>query len=198
VGGGLSWLEAHQSLRDHPKRDRLSELLFVGTVPDDVADLASIGVLLNLWWWAIDYARDGDLSKFSDLQVAKGCGYAGDPVLLVQALTDAGFIDKKPRRIHDWDEYGGTLIARRQRDAERKREVRKSAVRGTSAGHPRDGVSTDLPTYLKSFASQKTGQAPVDNSKLPMCATCGSQMQYNGDGSDRVHCTVCEPAAATP
>ena len=181
----MSWLEAHQSLRDHPKRDRLCELLFVGAVPDDVAELASIGVLLNLWWWAIDYARDGDLSKFSDRQIAKGCGYAGDPVLLVQSLTAAGFIDKKPRRIHDWEEYGGTLIAKKARDAARKRESRKHAVRGTSNGHPRDGAGTDLPTYIpKSFVSKGNGQKPVDNSRY--CPDDGATLQADG------HCPVCQ------
>ena len=191
----MSWLEAHQSLRDHPKKDRLAELLFNGSVTNDVADLASIGVLLNLWWWAIDYARDGDLSKFSDRQIAKGCGYSGDATLLVEALTAAGFVDKKPRRIHDWSEYGGTLIAKKERDAARKREARKRDVHGTSAGNPRDGAGTDLPTYIpKSFAAQKTGQKPVDNSKRPLCPKCEAEMTYNGDGSKTMHCPVCEVA----
>ena len=190
----MSWLEAHQSLRDHPKKDRLAELLFNGSVPNDVSDLASIGLLLSLWWWAIDYARDGDLTKFSDRQIAKGCGYVGDSTLLVQSLTDAGFIDKKPRRIHDWDEYGGTLIAKKARDAARKRESRKHAVRGTSAGHLRDGAGTDLPTYIKDLSSTKRKE-PVDNSKRSQhCQNCGAEMVFNGDGSAAVHCPVCPKA----
>jgi len=192
----MSWLEAHQSLRDHPKRDRLSELLFLGTVPDDVADLASIGILLNLWWWAIDYARDGDLTKFSDRQIAKGCGYVGDSTLLVQSLTDAGFIDKKPRRIHDWDEYGGTLIAKKARDAARKRESRKHAVHGTSGGHLRDGAGTDLPLKIK---SNLLHNRPVDNVRSRRArgnSTTSDAAAVHGsdNGNGQLACWRCERA----
>jgi hypothetical protein len=192
----VSWLESHQSLRDHPKKDRLAELLFNGSVQNDVADLAAVGILHCLWWWALDYAQDGDLAKFSDRQIAKGCGWTGDATLLVASLIDAGFVEKKPRRIHDWMEYGGTLIAKKARDAARKRESRKRDVQRTSVGSPRDGAGTDLPTYLpKSFAALKTGQVPVHNSKKPICPTCNAELCDDGDGSGNVHCPVC-PAEA--
>jgi len=135
----MSWLEAHQSLRDHPKKDRLAELLFNGSVPNDVSDLASVGLLLNLWWWAIDYAQDGDLSKFSDRQIAKGCGFTGDAKLLVESLTEARFIDRS-RHIHDWQEYAGRWIQRKEKDAERMRTMRDAYADGTIvAVRKRDG-----------------------------------------------------------
>jgi len=37
-----------------------------------------------------------------------------------------------------------------------------------------------------------------DTSPLPICVVCGSEMQYNGDGSDKVHCTVCTTAEVKP
>ena len=195
----MSWLESHQSLRDHPKKDRLAELLFNGMVTNDIADLAAIGILHCLWWWALDYAQDGDLTKFSDRQIAKGCGWNDDARLLVAALIDAGFVDKKPRRIHDWDAYAGRLLERREEARERSRNWRlstgkKSSKRIANAQSTHVVPPTDIPTYIpKIFATQKTALAPVHNSKLPLCATCGSQMQYNGDGSDRMHCTICPP-----
>jgi hypothetical protein len=195
----MSWLESHQSLRDHPKTRKLARR--VGGIQQ------AIGILHLLWWWCIDYARDGDLSRHDAEDIAIACAWDGEPAQIIRHLTECGFIDetKKGLRVHDWMDYGGTLIAKKARDAARKRAGRRpdlpvdnSAVHGTSTGRPRDGARTDLPTYIpKSFATQKTALAPVHNSKLPTCAICGAEMQYNGDGSDRVHCTVCEPAAAT-
>ena len=51
-----AWIESHQSLRDHPRKDQLAEELFVGRVPNDVANYAAVGILHYLWWWALDYA----------------------------------------------------------------------------------------------------------------------------------------------
>ena len=186
----MSWIEAHQALRDHPKKDRLAELLFNGSVPIDVSDLAAVGLLLNLWWWAVDYAKEGDLSNFSDRQIAKGCGWTGDSTLLVQSLIEAGFIDKKPRRIHDWDEYTGRLLERRERDRLRVKNWRKTGTKREPNADATHVVQGNRPTYLKSSASQ-SGQIPVDNSKRPLCAACDAEMAYDGDGSQNMHCPVC-------
>jgi len=162
----MAWLESHQALRDHPKKDRLAELLFNGTTANDVADMAAVGLLHHLWWWALDYAQDGDLTKFSDRQIAKGCGWTGDGTLLVESLIAAGFIDRKPRRIHDWYEYAGKLIERRAWNAERMRQTRAAHVRDTCE-------ATDLPTF------KKRARDPVDKSTNrdaragdPVCWRC--------------------------
>ena len=129
-----AWLKSHQALRYHPKKDRLAELLFNGTTPNDVADMAAVGLLHHLWWWALDYAQDGDLSKFSDRQIARACGWHGDATVLIGALVESGFVEKKPRRIHDWQQYGGAILTAKEQDAERKRAGRSK----TSGGHPAD------------------------------------------------------------
>ena len=118
-----NWIKSYQALRLHPKKDHLAELLFNGTTPNDVSDYAALGLLHALWWWTLEYAPDGDLSHFSDRQIARGCGWLGDPTALMQSLTAAGFVDQD-RSIHDWDEYGGLLIERRSRNAEYMRKAR--------------------------------------------------------------------------
>jgi hypothetical protein len=65
----MAWLESHQDLRDHPKTARLRRRLGV-SLP------AAIGHLHLLWWWALTYADDGDLS-----------GY--DPDVIADATTRA-------------------------------------------------------------------------------------------------------------
>ena len=52
----MAWIESHQELRHHYKTKRLARELKVTVA-------AAIGHLHCLWWWAIDFAPDGDLSK---------------------------------------------------------------------------------------------------------------------------------------
>ena len=173
----MSWLESHQSLGDHPKKDRLAELLFEGSVPLDVADFAAVGLLHRLWWWAIDYAPKGDLSIYTDRQVAKGCRWAGEAGLLLQALTRAGFLDKD-RQIHDWHDYAGKLIESRAADVKRKHRIR-GVSGGVSAGHsahrpadtPRSGgrtyLPTDLPTDQPGVPSEPSSAPAAPKVKAP-------------------------------
>lgn len=146
----MSWIESHQSLRDHPKKDQLAELLWDPMTAGDVADYATLGILHCLWWWAIDFAQDGDLSRFTDRQLAKGCRYAGDGAHLRAALKASGFLDTDDV-LHDWHEYAGKLIQKREEDRRRKAVTRTK--QGTSIGRPTDvprtDQVTDLPTYLK-------------------------------------------------
>jgi hypothetical protein len=156
----VSWLESHQSLREHPKKNHLAELLYEGSVPDDVADVAAIGLLFKLWWWALDYAPKGDLSGFTDRQIAKGCQWAGSPQVLVESLKKARWIDRETNALHDWEDYGGRLVAKREADAERKRSVRGASA-GRDADAPRDGAGTDSTVHTE---QTKPLRAPVARS----------------------------------
>lgn len=131
----MAWLESHQTLGAHPKTRKLAHLL-------GISRAATIGHLHYLWWWAMDYAQDGDLSRFEPLDIAIGAEWEGDADAFVEALVRAGFVDADDRVliIHDWWEYGGKLIEKRRTDAERKRaargqspdDTRTAAVRGES------------------------------------------------------------------
>lgn len=87
---------------------------------------AAIGHLHCLWWWALDYAEDGDLSVFDAEDIADAAMWDGDPQAFVDALIAcgpsgrAGFVERTPDgglRLHDWEEYAGRLIASRQANA---------------------------------------------------------------------------------
>lgn len=207
----MAWLESHQSLRDHPKKDRLAELLFNGTVPNDVSDYAAAGLLHYLWYWALDYAHDGDLAKFSDSQVAKGCRWNGDSLLLVKALIEAGFVNKD-RSLHDWDEYAGRLLATREKDRERKKGWRDRVPSASRSASPdaepprpfragargRADVQTNKQTdkILKSRISNPSKVKGLSAS-IPMpagfCPNDGATIQADG------HCPVCDyREVATP
>lgn len=147
----MSWIESHQSLGDHPKTIRAAGLLKI-----DPAQM--VGHLHYLWWWALDYAPDGDLSGFTAAEIAHACRWRKNADAFLEALLTcgrSGFIERVEGslQIHDWEMYAGKLLDKRRKDAARKRGQRADIQR-TSSGHPQqaaqDGARTAraLPTYL--------------------------------------------------
>lgn len=131
----MSWVESHTEIARHPKTRRLARLL--GTsIP------TTVGHLHLLWWWAMDYAKDGSLERYGADDIADACLWEGEPQTLWEGLTAAGWIDQTPDGdyLHDWHEYGGKLLERRQKDAERKQQSRTTPPDEPppSSGHPAD------------------------------------------------------------
>jgi len=120
------WIESHSELRDHPKLKRLARLLSIDR-------RTATGLLHWLWWWAMAYAPDGDLSEYEEADIADGLDWDGDPGELMAALRDAGFLDGA--KLHDWEDYGEKLFVRRQANAKRMRESRAQHVRNTCGTH---------------------------------------------------------------
>lgn len=113
----MAWIESHQSLGRHPKLKRLAKLL-------DVSLPTAVGHLHYLWWWALDFAESGDLSNFTPEELAAEALWEGDPQRFVGSLREAGFLDANGQ-LHDWDEYTGRLVDKRQTNRERQRAYRE-------------------------------------------------------------------------
>lgn len=116
----MVWIESHQEIAQHPKTRRLARYLGV-SIPD------AIGRLHLLWWWAMNYAEDGDLSGFDPEELADATLWEGDGAALKDALIRSGFLDENGH-IHDWDDYAGKLIDRRKANADRMRAARASTT----------------------------------------------------------------------
>lgn len=121
-----SWLKSYQALRNHPKTRKLARR--VGGIP------AAIGYLHCLWWWCMDYAPDGDLSGHDSEDIAVACDWDGDPDEIIEHLVASGFIDRDGDvlAVHDWDCYGGAVLAGREGNRERAKasyERRKDSLR---------------------------------------------------------------------
>ncbi|SDX03661.1 hypothetical protein SAMN04489725_1361, partial [Alicyclobacillus hesperidum] len=120
----LLWIESHQELGRHPKTKKLARLLGI-TLP------AAVGHLQFLWWWALDYAKDGNLSEFDSMDIADAAMWEGDPERFLSVLVDVGFVDAygndeaKRFHIHDWMDYAGRLVEKRAQNAERMRRSRE-------------------------------------------------------------------------
>lgn len=143
----MAWIESHQSLLDHPKTRKASRLLGIPRVH-------LVGHLHALWWWAIDAAEDGDISRFTVDDIELIVEWDGAAGAFVDALVNcgiggSGFLDRDGDRllIHDWDTYAGKLIGRRKADRERKASSRRSAdVQRTSDGQATDGARSPYVT----------------------------------------------------
>ena len=145
----MAWIESHQELGQHPKTKRLARGLGI-SLP------ATVGHLHYLWWWALSYAQDGDLARYKPEDVADAAMWDGDPKELVKSLVEAGFLDNhNSLTIHDWDDYAGRLIAKRQANAERARTWRT---------HKKDeGVTNAYATHNE----RATNTATVPNRTVP-------------------------------
>ncbi len=103
----MAWIRSDKAILHHPKIAHLKMLLKV-----DMA--TAIGRLHMLWWWCLDYAPDGDLSKQPSKVVEQACE------IPIQTLIRSGLIDSRPyRRIHDWwDNQGAYLRSRYHKQPE--------------------------------------------------------------------------------
>lgn len=129
----MPWIPSHTNLGSHPKLKRAARLAEVG-------EPQMIGHLHLLWWWALDFAPDGDLSEFDVYDFAEGAGWQGDPDKFLEALigcgpgTSVGFVQETGSGLvlHDWAEYGGRY-GQRVAAARKAAEARWSKHKTTDA-----------------------------------------------------------------
>src|SRR5215471_14073720 len=138
----MAWIESHQALGRHPKTIHLAELLKV-RVPE------AVGLLQFLWWWALDYAPNGLVTAGDKPVVARACLWHRKPDDFWGALLSAGFVEDAGTdvlKIHDWMDYAGRLIQRREANAERKRRARDVPRTSGVNGVGRPGATVPDPT----------------------------------------------------
>lgn len=143
-----SWIESHTDLRIHPKTERLMRILHISRVQ-------AVGHLHLLWWWCWDYAPDGDLSRWQDVDLAIAADWDGEPEVFIASLRDAGFLDVDDERrcIHDWDKLSGKQRKRLDANAARMREVRAGAD-----DEPPNGRAA----HVQRTSSARTTHVPVN------------------------------------
>ena len=121
----MAWIESHQRLKCDPKLARLRRRL--GITRRD-----AIGLLHELWWYALEHAETGDLNSIDHRDIAIEVDWPEDEA---ERLWDA-LIEKGPPtpeyeagepgfleidgNIHNWRNFAGRLL----NDRERKRASR--------------------------------------------------------------------------
>jgi len=127
----VAYIESHQTLLGHPKTRKAARLLGIKRVH-------LVGHLHALWWWSLDYADDGDLSRYESDVIADACEWEDDPDTFIDALVSAGFLstdDDGALHVHDWMDYAGRLVQRRKANAQRMRDARAANVQNTCETH---------------------------------------------------------------
>lgn len=183
----MAWIESHQSIGQHPKTRRAARRLGV-SIP------AMVGHLHLLWHWALDYAQDGDISPYEHADIADAAMWEGEPETFVSALIDAGpgqsagflaYDEEERLVIHDWWEYAGKLIVKRQADAERKRAARSNNAPGPDGGTKQDvhKMSNGRPADVQppSQVNQPTVNQPTKNPLPPKRETMRAERPPDDD-----------------
>lgn len=119
----MAWIESHQELGRHPKTVHFAKLL-------GVSRPTAVGHLHYLWWWAMDYAQDGNLARYPVEVIAEAVLWEGEANDLWQALIIAGFVNEDGT-VHDWFDYAGSLIEKRVANRDRMRMKRAETVQRT-------------------------------------------------------------------
>jgi hypothetical protein len=109
------WIELHDTMPGHWKTEGLAKEL-------EINQAHAAGILCCLWTWALNNAPDGDLARLSEEKLARECYWTlGRPLL--PALKACGFVDGDDK-IHDWSDYTGRLMEKREANARRMRLAR--------------------------------------------------------------------------
>lgn len=136
----MAWIELHQTVWVDKKTLIMASIL-------NIAPIYVVAHMAHLWCWGLDNTPSGTLVDLPTTVIATGAGWTGDPDQFVDAAIKAGFIDRDPLALHDWNDYAGRLIERRKIERERSKqrraaEKKPSAESKTTSGRPADDLQT--------------------------------------------------------
>lgn len=89
----------------------------------------ALWIPIRLWGYAAEHHPDGCLQDYTAEELAALVNYPGDASSMLQALLQAGFLDDKPLRIHDWsthNSYHSTFAERAKSAAKRRWEKERT------------------------------------------------------------------------
>ena len=161
---GERYAQISETLIDHPKTTRLSRALKINR-------LQIIGHLTCLWNWAMKNALDGDLSRVSYRDISDAARYTDPDDFDEEADRGAerfvkAMIECRPQEgghgfleiidgglvIHDWAQYGGQMLTKRQSGNDRVKNYREK-MKGQSDLEDRSSVtSTEESPFDRPFA----------------------------------------------
>jgi len=133
----MAWIKSSQEVASHPKTLMLANRLNI-SVPE------AIGHIHLLWWWALDYCKDGYITRYREY-IPMAAQWEGDGEEFTKALIEFGWVDEIDDEliIHDWMEWTGKLETVREADRERKRKARNSTNSKNSANREWDWDGRD-------------------------------------------------------
>ena len=103
-----------------------------------------VGLLQTLWNETMGSAREGDIGKYSNQQIADLLEYSGCADSLIDALCDCRWLDRHPVRrivVHNWERHAPNFVKGQNRKLQISRELSGSIL----GPGPRDPVSGPCP-----------------------------------------------------
>lgn len=152
------WIRVDVALCRHPKLQRFSKAM-------GMSRHEGLGVLVDLWTWAVEYSDNGDLSRYTCDELVMALNLQPASALiehdLLEALEVSGFVDRDNDRVqlHDWDMYQGQLEAQREANKQRQRRYRERKRDVAVTSHDGDGATVRNDTIRQRTSQER--QAPV-------------------------------------
>jgi len=90
----------------HPKVGELADRL-------DLERWGAVGILESMWHFTAQYARQGDIGRWSNARIADGIGWRGDPDALVEALVATSWMDRCQKHrllVHHWQDHADDSV----------------------------------------------------------------------------------------
>jgi len=148
------------SFKDHRKRKKLNMLL---KAPRSATDC-----LIDLWINTAQNHPDGILSGMDAIDLALDAGWTGDPEQFVQALIEAGFLEKTNDGyvLHDWGDHQPYITTSRKRSEQAKLaastrwEKRKCDEHAVSIEKHADSIEKDANSIEKDANSNAPSPTP--------------------------------------
>ena len=116
---GLPWIQVASDWKGSKKAIRLRVFL---------QDEWAWAYVVSLWMWTAQHAGDGLIEGAGTLEViADAAGWKGDPKHFADCLLRAGLLDETSSGfyVHDWHDYAGAHIEKREKERERLRTYRE-------------------------------------------------------------------------
>jgi hypothetical protein len=138
---------------DHPKTRHLAALL-------KLRRWQVVGLLESLWHFAAQYARRGDIGKWTNAEIAAGIEWEGDPDKLIECLSETRWLDQSDQYrllVHDWPDHADQTVSRSD-------EVKKLGFASISLAPASNGHSNARqpdPASQPDHASQPTHAYPT-------------------------------------
>jgi|GEM_PF-4551861 len=116
----MAWIPSDVNMGRHPKTRRFARELGV-SVP------AAMGHLHLFWHWCMEFASNGYVTQHDVTDIADAALWGCNADDFMNALIECKFIDKSGNelKVHDWDEYGGRYLEKKNTNAERQAKYRE-------------------------------------------------------------------------
>lgn len=133
----MAWLEVHTPLIRHRKLKKMARQL-------KITPVQALGHLVSLWGCVLELAEDGDISKWSNDDIAEYSLFEGESRHFVGVLLDTGWLDIRrgggweKKLIHDWWDYAGRYLTTkyRNRNDEKLQQIKSLFAQGKPQSKP--------------------------------------------------------------